>query len=307
MIRTNVVTLTVIPAIAYRQKLPSGGSGITIYRYDTVQPGIASISKSTGKAIPAANTSRKLFPQKAFSEAIELTAGLPYKKQKGVRVAEEKVVEVEDTADEAVAAADAAVIDSADYEKIVSKFTDKKGKLSYDLLNRELIKYAKKSAQVRSMIESKATADEICFEIAKAKFKEITGNALLSDDQIRKAIELLDEVSPKGVFKELNSEIRLMLKRPTAKTAAAKKPAAKAPATAKPATKTAKAVTAPKETVKIQFGADEYDFAEIKKAVDADCKSKVKGKIKSIEIYIKPEDKAVYYVVNGDFSDKIDL
>ena len=306
MIRTNVVTLTVIPAIAYRQKLPSGGSGITIYRYDTVQPGIASISKSTGKAIPAANTSRKLFPQKAFSEAIELTAGLPYKKQKGVRVAEEKVVEVEDTADEAVAAADAAVIDSADYEKIVAKFTDKKGKLSYDLLNRELIKYAKKSAQVRSMIESKATADEICFEIAKAKFKEITGNALLSDDQIRKAIELLDDVSPKGVFKELNSEIRLMLKRPTAKIAA-NKPAAKAPATAKPTAKTAKAATAPKETVKIQFGADEYDFAKIKKAVDADCKKKFKGKIKTIEIYIKPEDKAVYYVVNGDFSDKIDL
>ena len=91
------------------------------------------------------------------------------------------------------------------------------------------------------------------------------------------------------------------------KTAAAKKPAAKAKADAKPAAKTAKAATAPKETVKIQFGADEYDFAEIKKAVDADCKKKIKGKIKSIEIYIKPEDKAVYYVVNGDFSDKIDL
>ena len=75
----------------------------------------------------------------------------------------------------------------------------------------------------------------------------------------------------------------------------------------KPAAKTAKAATAPKETVKIQFGADEYDFAEIKKAVEADCKSKVNGKIKSIEIYIKPEDKAVYYVVNGDFSDKIAL
>ena len=304
MIRTNVVTLTVIPAIAYRQKLPSGGSGITIYRYDTVQPGIASISKSSGKAIPAANTSRKLFPLAAFNEAIELTAGMPYKKQKGVRVAEEKVVETEEPAEEAVAKEDAAVIDSADYEKIVTKFTDKKGKLSYDLLNRELIKYAKKSAQVRSMIESKATAVEICFEIAKAKFKEITGNALLSDDQIRKAVELLDEVSPKGVFKELNSEIRLMLKRPTAAKAAAKKPAPKAAATAKSAAKTA---TAPKETVKIQFGADEYDFAEIKKAVEADCKSKVQGKIKAIEIYIKPEDKAVYYVVNGDFSDKIDL
>ena len=85
-----------------------------------------------------------------------------------------------------------------------------------------------------------------------------------------------------------------------------KKPAAKKAAAAKkPAAKTAKA--APKETVKIQFGADEYDFAEIKKAVEADYKSKVKGRIKTVEIYIKPEDKAVYYVVNGDFSDKIDL
>ena len=303
MIRTNVVTLTVIPAIAYRQKLPSGGSGITIYRYDTVQPGIASISKSSGKAIPAANTPRKLFPQAAFSEAIELTAGMPYKKQKGVRVAEEKVVETEEPAEEAVAKEDAAVIDSADYQKIVDKFTDKKGKLSYDLLNRELIKYAKKSAQVRSMIASKATADEISFEIAKAKFREITGNALLSDDQIRKAIELLDEVSPKGVFKELNSEIRLMLKRPVA-AKAAKEPATRSKAAAKSAAKTA---AAPKETFKIQFDGDEYDFSEIKKAVEADCKSKVKDQIKAIEIYIKPEDKAVYYVVNGDFSDKIDL
>ena len=85
-----------------------------------------------------------------------------------------------------------------------------------------------------------------------------------------------------------------------------KKPAAKKAAAAKkPAANTAKA--APKETVKIQFGADEYDFAEIKKAVEADYKSKVKGRIKTVEIYIKPEDKAVYYVVNGDFSDKIEL
>ena len=97
-------------------------------------------------------------------------------------------------------------------------------------------------------------------------------------------------------------------KKPAArKTAAAKKPSTKAKATAKPAAKTAKAATAPKETVKIQFGADEYDFAEIKKAVEADYKSKVKGRIKTVEIYIKPEDKAVYYVVNSDFSDKINL
>ena len=98
------------------------------------------------------------------------------------------------------------------------------------------------------------------------------------------------------------------VKKPVAKkTAAAKKPATKAKENAKPAAKTAKTATAPKETIKIQFGADEYDFAEIKKAVEADYKSKVKGRIKTVEIYIKPEDKAVYYVVNGDFTDKINL
>lgn len=71
--------------------------------------------------------------------------------------------------------------------------------------------------------------------------------------------------------------------------------------------KTTKFTTAPKETVKIQFGGDEYDFAEIKKAVEADYKSKFKGKVKTIEFYIKPDDKAVYYVINGDFYDKIEL
>lgn len=102
-------------------------------------------------------------------------------------------------------------------------------------------------------------------------------------------------------------------KKPAAKKAPAKKTAPKTPAkaaekktTAKTAAKTTRA-TAPVETVKVQFGGDEYDFAEIKKAVEADYKSKFKGKVKTIEFYIKPEDKAVYYVINGDFSDKIEL
>lgn len=106
-------------------------------------------------------------------------------------------------------------------------------------------------------------------------------------------------------------------KKPAAKKAPAKKTATKTPAkaaekktTAKTATKAAAKTTrttAPVETVKVQFGSNEYDFAEIKKAVEADYKSKFKGKVKTIEFYIKPEDKAVYYVINGDFSDKIEL
>lgn len=102
-------------------------------------------------------------------------------------------------------------------------------------------------------------------------------------------------------------------KAPTKKTATKAKTPAKAAekkTTTKTATKTAAKTTratAPVETVKVQFGGDEYDFADIKKAVEADYKSKFKGKVKTIEFYIKPEDKAVYYVINGDFSDKIEL
>ena len=96
---------------------------------------------------------------------------------------------------------------------------------------------------------------------------------------------------------------------PAAKKDPAKKTATKTPAKAAEKKTTAKTTrtTAPVETVKVQFGGDEYDFAEIKKAVEADYKSKFKGKVKTIESYIKPEDKAVYYVINGDFYDKIEL
>ena len=100
-------------------------------------------------------------------------------------------------------------------------------------------------------------------------------------------------------------------KKPAIKKAPAKKTATKAKTSAKAAEKktTAKTTraTAPVETVKVQFGGDEYDFTEIRKAVEADYKKKFKGKVKTIEFYIKPEDKAVYYVINGDFSDKIEL
>ena len=137
----------------------------------------------------------------------------------------------------------------------------------------------------------------------------------------KKGIEVINLFEMSAIVKETAQEApaEKPVKKPAAKKAPAKKTATKAktPAkaaekktTAKTATKTAAKTTratAPVETVKIQFGSDEYDFAEIKKAVEADYKSKFKGKVKTIEFYIKPEDKAVYYVINGDFSDKIEL
>ncbi len=88
------------------------------------------------------------------------------------------------------------------------------------------------------------------------------------------------------------------------KTAKAAEKPVKKTAAKKPAEKKTSTV---KETVKVQFGGSEYDFSDIKKAVEADYKGKFSGKVKTLEIYIKPEDQAVYYVINSDFSDKVAL
>lgn len=119
-----------IPAVAYRQKLTSGGSGVTILRYDTKQPGIASISKTSGEAIPAANVPADLYPVEAFQEAIRLTAGMPYTKRGGVVLKKKKVEAcLPDPKDETPEeAAEEVVVDSAEYEKLVRAYTDKSGK-----------------------------------------------------------------------------------------------------------------------------------------------------------------------------------
>ena len=60
------------------------------------------------------------------------------------------------------------------------------------------------------MLDEQQDIDAIRNYIITTKFAEITGNKNFSEAQAVKAAELLDEVSPKGVFKELNAELRRM-------------------------------------------------------------------------------------------------
>lgn len=210
MLRTKAVKLTVIPAMAFRVKLP-GGPSITIQRSDYKQPGIAAISRTSGEAIPAANVNIKKYPLEAFKEAIELTSGLPYnrtkeKAQKGIKVTKEMTKEEKEIVEEEI------VVDSAEYEKIVEKYSDKKGKLSYDLINKDFIRFAKTSSVVRDLAAEGATAKKIHNYIVTNKIRNIVGNHDLSDKQVKAMVELLDEIYPKGIFKDLDSEIRKMVK-----------------------------------------------------------------------------------------------
>lgn len=98
----------------------------------------------------------------------------------------------------------------------------------------------------------------------------------------------------------------------TAPVAAIKKEAAavvktETSAPAEAAKKTPAKKTEPKVTVKVQFAGNEYDIDQITKDVAKAYKGSVKGEVKSVEIYIKPEDGAVYYVVDSENTGKVEL
>ena len=58
------------------------------------------------------------------------------------------------------------------------------------------------------MIADGAPNKEIKNYIITTKFRTVTGNRNLTEAQALKTAELIDEVSPKSAFKELDAELR---------------------------------------------------------------------------------------------------
>lgn len=82
---------------------------------------------------------------------------------------------------------------------------------------------------------------------------------------------------------------------PKAEKAPAKKPAArKAPA---------KKAAAPVVTLTVQYMGKEMTQQAMVEAV----KAQVEVEIKTLDLYAKPEEAAVYYVVNGDITGKVEF
>lgn len=209
MIRTKIVELSTLEAAAYRQKLRDGKLGVVILRYDTSQPGLALIDKRTGSPEPSVNTNLEMFPLESFQEAIELTSGMPYSRRGAVQLsANKEAVDADEASPEELA-----TVDSAEYEAIVKAYTNKKGELSYELLNKDFIQFAKSSTIVADMVANRASVDEIRDHVIRVKLESLTGNRELTVAQTTRIVEMLDEVSPRHVFRELNDEVIRMLSR----------------------------------------------------------------------------------------------
>lgn len=116
------------------------------------------------------------------------------------------------------------------------------------------------------------------------------------------AVSAEEKKAPKAAAKKTTEK-------DTAKKAPAKKTAEKE--TAKETVKKAPAKkTAVKETVYLQYLGKEIDKDDLMKRVKEvwtkQMKKKV-GELKSVTLYLKPEENMVYYVINGDVTGSMDI
>ena len=155
----------------------------------------------------------------------------------------------------------------------------------------------------RNMAETKKTVNVTPAAKAVAAQAADTKTEAVKTAQAASVAEVKTE-EPKKTTRKTASK-----KASTKKTAAAKKTTTKT--TTKTATKKAPAKkTAVKETLHLQFAGKSYtteDLVKIAKDVwKYDLNQKV-GDFKSVELYVKPEENAVYYVINGDVTGKFDI
>ncbi len=117
-------------------------------------------------------------------------------------------------------------------------------------------------------------------------------------------VKEVKEVKVEAPKAEVKAEVKAEAKKETAKKAPAKKAATttkKAPAK-KAAAKTETVIT-------VQFQGNEVSIASLEEKVKAQfvAEGNKASSIKSLNVYVKPEEFSAYYVINGDFTGRVDL
>lgn len=210
IIRTKAVELSAVSAIAYKQKLASGGAGIKIMRTDG-QTAVCTIDKRTADMVPYGSFDESLFPMEAFDEAFELTNSLPYSARGNIKLLAVEDAQPDDVSEQAPAEQVDMTL-SPEYMAIVDRYSDEKGKINYVLMNKDFIQFASRSKVVAKLVDEGAQQDEIVEAIVISRATEISGQKESLDSHNAKLlIETLDEIDPRSAFKELKAHINRML------------------------------------------------------------------------------------------------
>ena len=211
IIRTRAFELTVIPAIAYKQKLQGKGSGIKILRLDRDAAAVYTLDRRTGEGKPYGKVDGKLFPPEALDEALEATVGMPYSARGNIRIDTSKY---QAPAEEALPEEEIDMVDSDEYNAIIQRYSDEKGRMNYALMNKDFIQFTAKSKVASEMLARKEKTDDIILFVIKNRAAFIAGKKKsLEEKEVKALIETLDEIDPRSAFKELKDYLKRRLAR----------------------------------------------------------------------------------------------
>ena len=213
MIRTEAVKTNTIAAMAFKQKLQSGGAGITIINPN--DRATFTINKRDGTCVPYGKADTKVFTQAVIDEVLELTKGLPYRRLGKITKVhvnapcEETAAELEVDDEKS----DIDIIASKEYAAFIEKYSDKKGRFSHQLMNKELMQFAAKSGVVGRKLAEKESVDFIVRYVVRTKAADLARTKDMDDDMLTAFIETIDSICTRSAFKELNAYLRSRLSR----------------------------------------------------------------------------------------------
>ena len=208
MIRTETVQLTKIKGLSFKQKLVAGGAGITIITPD--DKAVFSINKRDGSCVPYGQVKTDIFDDSVIEEALELTKGLPFRRLGSITKmypdAHCDTSSIEQETEDEKAEID--VIASVEYREFIAQYTDKNDKFSYQLMNKELMKFASRSSVVSKKLVEKENVDNIVRYIVKSKAADLARNKGMDEDMLTAFIETFDSMNTRSAFKELKAYLR---------------------------------------------------------------------------------------------------
>ena len=207
LIRTVTVKVNKINGVAYKQKLVAGGAGLTIITPS--DKAVFTINKRDGSVVPYGQVNAELFTSSVIDEALELTRTLPFKRLGNVT----KVYDdshIDEAPDESGADDKPSidVVESKEYEGFIMEYTDKNEKFSYQLMNRDLMKFADSSSVVGNMVAEAESDDAIMRYIVRSKATSLARTKSIEDDFLAAFIDTFDSMNTRSAFKELNAHIR---------------------------------------------------------------------------------------------------
>lgn len=215
IIRTKVVELTTLPALAYKLKLRTGGAGIKLHFTNEDATAFAEIDKRTGEVVLDALTASAPGLQEGFEEAQELLMGLPYSARGKVKIMITDACEDEEISeDEAQIVTAACMVNSDEFRAITERYSDESGKINYALMNKQFIQFASSSSTVRDLCAKREKSNAILLFVLKNRAAFLANKREhLPDDQAQALLDALNEINPRSAFKELNLHLRKMLSR----------------------------------------------------------------------------------------------